>query len=41
MCGGGGCIFGVLTVNLLTLPLFRAYSMRPDGQLIEMGGKKL
>ena len=27
MCGGGGCIFGVLTVNLLTLPLFRAHSM--------------
>ena len=39
--GVGVCIFGVLTVNLLTLPIFRAHSMLPDGQLIEMGGKKL
>ena len=39
--GGGVGIFGVLTVNLLTLPIFRAHSMLPDGQLIEMGGKKL
>ena len=39
--GVGVCIFGVLTVNLLTLPLFRAYSMLPDDQLIELGGKKL
>ena len=28
--GVGVCIFGVLTVNLLTLLLFRAYSMLPD-----------
>ena len=38
---GGPCIFRLLTVNLLTLPIFQANSMLLDGELIELGDKKL
>ena len=39
--GWGPCIFRLLTVNLLTLPIFQANSMLLDGELIEFGDKKL
>ena len=39
--GWGPCIFRLLTVNLLTLPIFQANSMLLDGELIELGDKKL
>ena len=39
--GWGPCIFRLLTVNLLTLPIFYPISMLFDRELIEMGDKKL
>ena len=39
--GWGPCIFRLLTVNLLTLPIFQPISMLFDRELIEMGDKKL
>ena len=42
MCVGGvPCIFGVLTVNLLTPSLFFPVSMLCGAQVIELQGKKL
>lgn len=35
------CIFRLLTVNLLTLPIFQTIFMLFDRELIEMGDKKL
>lgn len=35
--GWGPCIFRLLTVNLLTLPIFQTISMLFDGELIEWG----
>lgn len=39
--GWGLCIFRLLTVNLLTLPIFQTISMLFDRELIELGDKKL
>ena len=39
--GWGLCIFRLLTVNLLTLPIFQTISMLLDRELIELGDKKL
>ncbi len=39
--GWGPGIFRLLTVNLLTLPIFQTISMLFDGELIEWGYKKL
>lgn len=39
--GWGPCIFRLLTVNLLTLPVFQANSMLLDGEVIELRNKKL
>lgn len=39
--GWGPCIFRLLTVNLLTPHPFQSISMLFDGELIELGDKKL
>lgn len=39
--GWGPCIFRLLTVNLLTLPIFQTISMLFDRKLIEWGYKIL
>ena len=41
MCVGGPCIFGVLTVNLLTPRSFFHVSVLYGAQVIELRGKKL